>query len=162
MNNPSNSPTHDPFTDDEKRLVRFFRCLDSHGRSELLREAGQRAMSEHLPDRSVMEFMPEAGGVMPERIDGNLQDMLSTEGTITEILYAGIQATGEPHETLLGTSEDPEREEEAIERFAAAASEQASKQGSAFKYDETFARHYLRAWRWEIVKACEAVAKRVD
>ncbi len=160
MNEPLNPSGMMPLSDDEMRLVRFYRCLSFGDREEVLITAGERAMAQWLPDQSATSFMPIAGGVEPERIDGNIHDLIERDNTIAGILYYGIQATGEPTETLLGPGDDPDAETEAAQRFAAAAQARADEQGTCFRYNEAFACEYLRAWRWELLLACETASRR--
>jgi hypothetical protein len=97
-----------PVSDDEMRLVRFFRCLDRSERWDLLVQVGQAAMDRCLPDCSVLSSMPWACGIQPEQFEGNLYEFIENDNTIVGILYYGIEATGEPAETLLGPGDDPD------------------------------------------------------
>ena len=77
---------------DEMRLVRFFRCLDFSGRRDVLMQAGRQAMERWLPDRSVMAFMPVAGGVEPERVEGNLYEFMARDNTIADPSFVDAAA----------------------------------------------------------------------
>ena len=148
-----------PLSDDEKRLVRFYRCLDSDGQREVLTDAGQRAMKRCLPDRSVSEFMPISGGVEPEPSRPNTDETIDN-APMRLILRAGIEETGDASETLLGPGDDADWEAELVERFAHGATREAENVGCwSFNFDREFAREYLRDWRWEIVRACERVLR---
>lgn len=133
--------------DDELRLLRFFRCLSHEKQSDILRDVGSQALIECIPDKSIYDLMPDAAGVEPEGTE-----YLHNEYSVCHIIYCGIQETGEPKETLLGSSYWDE--EEAIPRFTSGAKNMAIEQGSFFNYDKDFAREYIKAWRNEIVFAC--------
>ena len=107
-----------------------------------------------------MGLAPVVGGVEPERTPGDFHEFIARDNTIVGVLYPGIRATGEPSETLLGTAEDheDEDEDELPERFAAGAEAEAMRQGSSFNYETRFARVYPHAWRWAVVRACEEAA----
>lgn len=133
---------------DEWRLLHFFRCLSPERQSSVLSDVGSQAIEECLPDKSIYELMPDAAGVSPEGIN-YIDDTYS----VSHVIYCGIQETGEPHESLLGSSYFDE--EETIPRFVFGAEKAALEQGSFFNYDEDFARKYINSWRREIVRACE-------
>jgi hypothetical protein len=105
-------------------------------------------MERCIPDRTVYELMPAAAGVKPEGAD-----YINEPYTVCHVIYSGIQETGDPTECLVGASDRDEAE--TIPRFVAGADQAATHQGSFFNYDEDFARKYIKAWRWEIVSACE-------
>lgn len=141
-------------SDDERRLLSLFRSLSSeHDRSHLLQSLTSQLLEELFPDRSVYDFMPHAAGIEPK---GNVDDTSS----IAHIIYCGINATGDPSETLMGSSASDEGE--AIASFAHGASNAATMQGSFFTYDSTFARDYIREWRWDIVTAIARKRREVN
>lgn len=134
--------------DDERRLLRLFRCLSSNKQSDILSDVGSQAMKDCLPDKSIYELMPAASGIKPEGIE-----YINDTGSIAHVIYCGIQETGDPEHCLLGSSVSDE--EETIPRFVRGAQKAALEQNSFFNYDEDFAREYLNAWRREIVSACK-------
>ena len=137
-------------SDDEFRLVSLYRALSSaHARSDLLRAMTSQLLEELLPGRSVYDFMPDAAGFEPRG------DIL-TPGTSAHIIFCGAEATGDPDAVLTGASDWDSTE--AVPRFAAGASAEATEQGSWFKFNEAFAREYIEAWRQEIV--CALIDKR--
>lgn len=139
---------NDKLSEDEWRLLHFFRCLSPEKQSSVLSDVGSQAMEECIPDKSIYELMPDAAGVEPEGIN-YIDDTYS----VCHVIYCGIQETGEPHESLLNSSFWDE--EETIPRFVFGAGKAALEQNSWFNYDEEFAREYINAWRREIVLACE-------
>lgn len=141
-------------TDDEQRLLSLFRSLASeHDRSHLLESLTTKLLDELLPDRSVYDFMPEAAGIEPK---GDVHDASS----IAHVVYCGITETGDPLETLMGSS--ARDESEAIPRFSYGADMAATTQGSFFNYRSDCAREYIHAWRWEIVSAIARKRREVD
>jgi hypothetical protein len=142
-------------TDDEARLLRLFRCLSSAERSDVMQDVGHRAMKERLPDKSIYALMPEAAGMEPEG-----EEYMYEVSSVSYVIYSGMEETGGPSEYLLGASDWDE--EEAIPRFVYGAGKAALEQGRFFNYDAEFAREYLRAWRWEIVWACEKGKRKAD
>ena len=141
-------------TDDESRLLGFFRCLSEGKQSDILLRAGSHAMEECLPEKSIYELMPNAAGVEPEGIE--FQD---DRYSVRHVIYCGILETGDPEHYLIGSSAWDE--EEAVPRFVFGAEEAALDQGSFFKYDEEFASKYLKAWRLEILFACVRAKKNI-
>lgn len=139
-------------TDDETRLLIFFRALTPSQQSQLVESAGTQAWERCMPEKGVFRFMPAAARIDPGEITGSVWSP-NVEGTIIEIIRDGIENTGEPRDVLLGT--DAFDEVEAIPRFSAAAQATADRRGTYFKFDEAFAREYLRAWRMEIASFCE-------
>ncbi len=115
--------------------------------SDVFLNVGSQAMKNCLPDKSIYELMPDAGGVELEGIE-YIDDIYS----ICHVIYCGILETGDPEHYLLGLSNWDD--EEAIPRFVAGAKNAALEQGSWFDYNEDFAREYIHAWRQEIVLAC--------
>jgi hypothetical protein len=138
-------------SDDEARLLALYRSLPTdHERDELLRELTSQLFCAYFPDGTVYDHMPYAGGVEPR---GHVHDRYS----LSHILYCGIEETGEPYETLFGTSTWDKAY--AIPRFAAGATAAASYQGSLYNYGVDFAEEYIPAWRWEIVGAIQAASR---
>src|SRR5687767_5093766 len=114
-------------TDDEWRLVRFFRCLSPHERTGLLIDAGSRAMDRWLPERTLDDLMPAAARVEPEGAQ-----YINEVNAIAYVIHNGIGETGDPSTYLLGTSDWDE--DEAIPRFVAGADKAATEQRSFFNY----------------------------
>jgi hypothetical protein len=138
-------------SDDEARLLALYRALHTnHERDELLRNLTNQRFFQHFPEGTVYDHMPCAGGVEPS---GHVHDRYS----LSHILYSGIEETGEPSETLFGTSTWDK--DYAIPRFAAGATAAASYQGSLYNYGVDFAEEYIPAWRWEIVGAIQAASR---
>ena len=148
----SQNQLSEKLTEDETRLLIFFRALTPSQQSQLVRSAGEQAWERCMLDKGVFRFMPAAARIDPGEITGSVWSP-NVEGTIIEIIRDGIENTGEPRDVLLGT--DAFDEVEAIPRFSAAAQATADHRGTFFKYDEAFAREYLRAWRLEIARFCE-------
>ena len=138
----------DKISDDEWRLLRFFRLLSPVERFEVMGYIGETAMERCTPDRTICDVMPEPAGVEPEGVE-----YIHNTSSISHVIYSGIEETGFPQEFLLGTSDLDECE--AIPRFIHGAEKAALNQGNSFTYDEDFAREYLNAWRWGIVLVCE-------
>jgi hypothetical protein len=141
-------------SDDEWRLLRFFRCLSPHERSEALKQIGHTAMQRCTPNRSIYDLMPAAAGIEPEGVQHIFEPH-----SVCHVIWSGMQETGDPDAYLLGTSDWDE--DETIPRFVYGADRAATDQGSYFNYDEDFARKYIDAWRFQIVLACEQ-AKETD
>jgi hypothetical protein len=109
-------------TDDEWRLVRFFRCLSPQERSQLLIEAGSRAIERWLPERTLYDLMPAAAGIEPEGAE-----YIDQTNAISYVIYSGIEETGDPSSCLLGNSDWDE--EEGLPRFVAGADKAAARTG---------------------------------
>lgn len=139
-------------TNEETRLLIFFRALTPSQQSQLLLSAGTQAWERCMPEKGVFGFMPPAAGIDPGEITGSVWNP-DVEGTIVEIIRDGIEATGEPRDVLVSTGSFDEVE--AIPRFTAAAQATADRRGSYFNYNKAFAREYIRAWRNEIARFCE-------
>ncbi len=139
---------NEKLSDDEWRLLHFFRCLSAEKQSSVLSDVGAQAIEECIPDKSIYELMPEAAGVRPEGID-----YINDKHSIVYVIHCGIEETGDPEHYLLGSSVWDE--EETIPRFVRGAEKAALEQNSFFNYDENFAREYINAWRCEVVLACE-------
>ncbi len=139
---------NDKLSEDEWRLIHFFRCLSPEKQADILFDVGSQAMEECLPDKSIYELMPDAAGISPEGIE-----YIYETNSVSHVIYCGIQETGEPRESLLNSSFWDE--EETIPRFVFGAEKAALEQGSFFNYDEEFAQDYINAWRREIVLACK-------
>lgn len=139
-------------SDDEERLLTLFRALPScHERSEVLQRITGDLMERFLPNYSVYDFMPDAAGIKPT---GSRSDPSS----MRYLIYNGIQETGEPTETLLGTADHDEGYH--VSLFAYGASQIGLDQGCCFNFDEEFARKYIWVWRWEIVWAIKKEASK--
>ena len=88
-------------SNNEMRLIYFFRCLTPSQEEDLLRSAGELAMERCLPGEDVFHYIPEVAGVQPGPIDGSVYGP-NIVGSITEVIRDGIKATGDPASTLLG------------------------------------------------------------
>jgi hypothetical protein len=146
---------NEKLSEDEWRLVHFFRCLSLQKQSDVLLDVGSQAFEECIPDKSLYELMPHAAGVEPEGIK-----YIDDEYSICHVIYCGIEETGDPKHYLIGASYWDE--EQTIPRFVAGAEQAALEQGSFFNYDKEFAREYINAWRREIVFACTHNKKIID
>lgn len=139
---------------DERRLVRFFRCLTIERQDQVLYEIASQAVNERLhPDLIVNGF----AALMPKPSEGGVRGDIWEDHSIDHLLCCGIEATGEPSEVLLGSSYWDE--EETIPRIIHAAAREAERQGNySFDTGPEFARNLLNDWRFAIVQACEEVA----
>lgn len=64
--------------------------------------------------------------------------------SFARVIYFGINATDDPHKTLLSTSDFDETE--SIPRFAEGSGKAVLEQGRFFNYNQDFARKYISAW----------------
>ena len=81
----------DKLSDDECRLLRFFRLLSPIERFEAMGQIGETAMERCIPDRTIYDVMPDAAGVEPEGVE-YIHDTYS----ICHVIYSGIEETGFP------------------------------------------------------------------
>jgi hypothetical protein len=154
MTERSTQPEH--LTDDETRLLIFFRALIPSQQFDLLATAGQQAWDRCMPGKSIYRSTPCVAGIDPEPIPASIWGE-EVRGTIFEIIRNAIEATGDPKHYLFGS--DAFDETEAVPRFASAAEETADRQGTYFNYDRAFARKYIRAWRMEIARVCRCATR---
>lgn len=158
MGDQSKSPGQ--LTEDETRLLIFYRALTPSQQFTLLENAGSQAMARCVPCRGIYSFAPVAGGIDPdETAISDIDDDGEFTRPFFEIIRDGAEAMGEPTSYLLGS--DARDERWAIPRFANAAQETADRQGTFFNYDRQFARTYIREWRMWIAHGCEIVATRM-
>ena len=103
----------DNLTDDEKRLVRFFRCLDSRGRDKVLIEITLRILrvtpidDHYFSQNPVQDGLEELADPIAERLyraipcDSKITDLRDYDYNVAEIAW---EVENEVADTLLGTS----------------------------------------------------------
>ena len=138
-------------SDDEERLVRLFRCAEPNERSEILADLASLLCDRYLPESLPM---PAACGIEPKGWDS-----ANDPESVAYVVAQGIDAAG-GQEMLFHSSDGDE--EHAVPSFAAAAQGAALEQGSFFDFDTTFAREYLREWRFAVVSAIEQASEAVS
>ncbi len=153
--NESNS-----LTQDEKRLLTFFRCLSPGAQHALLCYAGNRAVRHCLPLNSLFDLMPDGYCVYPSPVKGDVWDS-DLEGTDAELIRDGIEAAGGPESVLLGSGVYDERETFAA--FVRGAEETFRRRDfvDTIQMDSAFARRFILAWRCNIARACERVVNKM-
>ena len=100
-------------TNDEKRLVRLFRCLDSRGRDKVLIETTLRILrvtpigDHYFSQNSVQDRLEELADPIAERLyrviphDSKLTDLRDYDYNVAEIAW---EVEDEVADILLGTS----------------------------------------------------------
>ena len=123
----------DNLTDDEKRLVRLFRCLDSRGKDKILIEAAMRLLrvtpigNHYFSQNSVQNRLEELADPIAERLygmmpyDSELTDLYDFDYRVAEIAW---EVEDEAADILLGSSKyDEEAANHLVEVYLEGANE---------------------------------------
>ncbi len=147
-------------TDDEWRLLGFFRCLSDLDKDQCLNTIGEKAVSRCCPNWSVWALLPAMHfGVSLERRGTSIWDPQSGESYFEQVREGLIALGDEPFEWLLGLSRWDK--DYAIPAFMAGARSVSHKNG----YYEPFNRDVTQALITEIrdalVRSCLRVSSRM-
>jgi hypothetical protein len=138
-------------TQDEQRLIRFYRCLSITRRSLVMLDIATAAVEDRLPPDLRYDAFAK---LMPKPPEGSPCGDAHDGYSITHWQYRALEATGEPSETLLGVSFWDA--EEIIPRMVVALKREAERNGDVwFDTGPDFARQLLSDWRFAVVMACE-------
>ena len=123
----------DNLTDDEKRLVRLFRCLDSRGKDKILIETALRILrvtpigNHYFSQNPVQDRLEELADPIAERLygmmpyDSNLADLYDFDYRVAEIAW---EVEDEVADILLGSSKyDEEAANHLVEVYLEGANE---------------------------------------
>ena len=123
----------DNLTDDEKRLVRLFRCLDSRGKDKILIEAAMRLLrvtpigNHYFSQNAVEDKLEELADPIAERLygmmpyDSTLTDLYDYDYRVAEIAW---EVDEEVVDVLLGTSKyDEEAADQLVDIYLKGANE---------------------------------------
>lgn len=124
-------------SDDEMRLIQFFRCLNCSQQGEILETAGRLAIARCKGDWSVCEVMPPPPSCFDEVFD--------------DAKYA----LGEPAEALLSPSSW--LESSPARSFHSRLIYEAKRRGYDFVRDLGWVRNYLRTWSLAVAASCYRV-----
>jgi hypothetical protein len=138
-------------SDDERMLVRLYRCADIQKRQELLLELGEFLWSRYFGERPYEIFVP---------MDVDLEDEHKWRDpySVEHVIWRGIRALGDSSDTIFSAYDLDDWN--AVEEFSRAATEVASKQMSHANYGEEFARDFLLEWRELVLWAIEKHSER--
>ena len=123
----------DNLTDDEKRLIRLFRCLDSRGRDKILIETAMRLLrvtpigNHYFSQNPFQNKLEELSDPISERLygmmpyDSTLTDLYDYDYRVAEIAW---EVEDEVADVLLGTSKyDEEVADHLVEIYLEGANE---------------------------------------
>lgn len=163
----------DNLTDDEKRLVRLFRCLDSRGKDKVLIETTLRLLrvtpigDHYFSQNPVQDRLEELADPIAERLygmmpyDSELTDLYNYDYRVAEIAW---EVEDEAVDVLLGTSKyDEEAANQLVEVYLKGANEFSIPLPTEFDATEDEmmadlkdeALKLIRAWREKILNTIE-------